>query len=344
MGLGWKMKAFRWEPIPLTRRSLNPFLELLHFARLYRTFAREKPDLVHNFTIKCVVYGSLAARLLGVPAVINGFDGLGYVFSNRSVKAQLTKWLIKPFLRASSTRSGFRTVVLNSADRDALVSDGLAPPHWIRLIEGGVGVDVRRFHPAEHPPDAEKPVVLFASRLLLDKGIAEFVDVALEFKRKRAPCKFIVAGMPDPGNPNSVTPRQLDEWKRSECVEFVGHCDDMPELLRSASVLVLTTTYGEGLPRILLEAAASGVAIIGSDRAACRQIVKPNETGLLVPPRDVAALSGAVSYLLDHPGERMRMARNAREKVRNEFDEERALEQMLNVYREVAPASKQHTG
>ena len=330
--------GLRWRALPLRRRSISPALESAHVARLCRELRLERPDLLHSFTVKCVVYGALAARMTGLPAVINSLDGLGYVFSSPDRKARLLSPIISRLLRRSTAMKQSRIVLQNAGDREFLLSRNIAAHQRIRLIEGGVGVDTERFKPVLNGKRHDPPRIVFASRLLKEKGIEEFVAAAQILRRRNVACRFVVAGNPDPGNPGSVSQTQLAEWREIEGLDLIGHTDDMPGLLASADIVVLVTDYGEGVPRILIESAACGVPVITSDQAGCREIVDHGENGLVVRPRDPVALADAVQTLLADNEMRAAMGRAGRCKVVDKFDERAIIARTLDVYRELQPS------
>lgn len=329
--------GLRWRPVPLKRRSISPALEGAHVARLCRELRRERPDLLHNFTVKCVVYGALAARLTRLPAVINSLDGLGYVFSSPDSKARLLSPIISRLLRGSTAMKQSRVVLQNAGDREFLLSRNIAAQQRIRLIEGGVGVNTERFKPAPACERQDPPRIVFASRLLKEKGIEEFIAAAQILHRRNVACRFVVAGNTDPGNPGSVSQAQLEEWREIEGLDVIGHTDDMPGLLASADIVVLVTDYGEGVPRILIESAACGVPVITSDQAGCREIIDHGENGLVVRSRDPVALADAAQALLADNEMRAAMGRAGRRKVVDKFDERAIIARTLDVYRELQP-------
>lgn len=333
-GAALEREGFRWRPIPLQRRSLNPLTEFRHLARLCLVLRQERPDLVHNFTIKCVVYGSIAARMAGGAAVVNALVGLGHLFSQAGRGSRLLAAMVRRLVRISCASAKSRVIVQNSGDFDAVIEKGMARQERLSLIRGS-GVDTDRFSPAARGARDEPAMVLFASRLLRAKGIAEFVEAAKALREKGAACRFVAAGAPDPGNPGAVSERDLGEWKSSGAVDFVGHRDDVLDLLHQASMVVLVSSYGEGVPRILVEAAACGLPLIVSDQAGCREIVADKVNGLVLPAGDGKALASAVEYLLENPEERRLMGEKGREKAVAEFDVKLVIDQTLRVYREL---------
>lgn len=336
---GAKLEAagIRWIPLKMARRSINPLSELPVLFHLANIVRREAPNLIHNFTIKSVVYGAAAARWAKTPAIVSSFDGLGYVFSSRDLRARMLAPAVGGLIRLACSGKNNRSILQNKGDQELLVNRRLIDAANVRLLPGGVGVDTKAFQLRGKVSVGKKPTIVFASRLLREKGIAEFVMAAKQLSAAGVEANFIVAGTPDPGNPGSVTAAELAEWKSWGILDFVGHCDDMPNLLQRTDIVVLVTAYGEGAPRILMEAAASGVPVIASDHPACREVVADGETGLLVASRDVEALATAMQRLLKDTELRAKMGRNARIKMETEFDERIVIDRTLGVYREILP-------
>ena len=329
-------EGFRWIPVEMNRLSLNPVRELALVRRISAIYAAEKPDIVHHFTIKCVVYGSFIARWHGIPSRINAVTGLGYVFSDQSIKARLLRPLVRHLIRLALRGRGSRLIVQNTDDLSAFVSAGVASPHETHLIRGS-GVDTTTFRPLHGGIEPPFTRVLLASRLLLDKGIREYIEAACLLRQQDIPVQFFLAGSPDPGNPASVPIAQVNAWRDAGVIRYLGHVDDMPRLLRDMDLVVLPS-YREGTPRSLLEAAACGLAIVTTDVPGCREVVKHGFNGLLVPPRDPIALAAAIQRLCMDTDERKRMGIAGREKVLNDFDQRRVLEETFAVYRQLLSA------
>lgn len=190
------------------------------------------------------------------------------------------------------------------------------------------------FRPRERPGNISPTRVLFAARLLRDKGIAEYIGAARHLKAANVPVEFLLAGMPDGGNPTSVSPAEVAQWEAHGLVRYLGHVDDMPSLLDQVDVAVLPS-YREGAPRSLIEAAAAGLPIVTTDVPGCREIVDHGVNGLLVPAREVLPLADAIRFLHERPLERRRMGQAGREKVQNQYDQRIIFEQTLAVYHEL---------
>jgi glycosyltransferase involved in cell wall biosynthesis len=331
-GTAIRAEGFEFIALPIARRGLNPIQDLRTLWFLKRTYQRLRPKLVHHVTIKPVLYGSIAARLVGGIAVVNAVSGLGYAFMSRDRRARAIRPFVRALYRIALGRPNSRTIFQNPDDLSDVVKMGAVQPRHAVLIRGA-GVDCARFRPAPEPSGL--PIVLLASRMLWDKGVKEFVEAAGIIRGHDKTARFVLVGAPDVGNPSAIPVEQLEAWTREGVVEWWGQRDDMPEVLAQASVVALPTLYGEGVPKVLLEAAASGRPIVATDVRGCREIVRPGVNGLLVAPRNSMSLADALRDLLSSPELRMRLGRAGREIALAEFAEEGVVERTLGVYREL---------
>lgn len=316
----------------LSRTSRNPWHEAQAILELCRIYASWQPDIVHHVAIKPVIYGSLAARMVGLHAVVNALAGLGFVFSSGTFKAQLLRILVRPLLKLALGGSRSRVILQNPDDSRALADLGLVASNRIRLIRGA-GVDLEKFSAGAMPHG--RPIVILAARMLWDKGVGAFVDVARALQEGGIDARFVLAGESDPGNPAAVPETQLAQWRSAGVVEWWGRCIDMPDVFHQTSIVCLPTTYGEGIPKVLIEAAACGRPIVAYDVPGCREIVRNGENGFLVPRGDVAGLAFAVSTLLADSDLRASMGRKGREIAVEEFSEALVVAQTLDIYREL---------
>ena len=324
-------QGFKLFPIRLLRRSLNPIREstaILELARLYRS---EKPDIVYHIAIKPILYGSVAARLAGIPHVINVFAGLGYAYTSEGLKARLLRLFLGCGLKTAFMHAPSIAVFQNEEDCAQLTRDRIVKKSQTRVIRG-MGVDTDRFKPTV---DKDRgPIVLLACRMLWDKGVGEFVEAARLLSRRKLNARFVLAGRCDQDNPASIMPKQLHQWQEEGVVEWWGHRHDMPTVLGEAALVVLPS-YREGLPVSLLEAAACGKAIIATDVPGCREVVRHRVNGLLVPPRNAVALADAVAMLLENEELRYELGRRGREIAVKEFSAAAVTGQTLALYREL---------
>jgi len=326
-----RQAGFAWYPLEVSRRGMNPVAEagaVLRCAALYR---RLRPDLVHHFTIKAVVYGSLAARLVGVRCVVNSITGLGYAFVKGGASGRLLRRLAVGLYRAALRAPQTQAIFENQDDMESFVDRRIVRREKAVVIPG-TGVDLAQFRPTAEPTG--EPVVVLASRMLWDKGVGEFVEAARHLKRDGVGGRFVLVGTPDPGNPSSIPADQLHAWTAEGVVEWLGRRDDMPAVYAASSVAVLPSQR-EGLPRTLVEAAASARPIVASDVPGCRDVVRDGVNGLLVPPGDAAALAAAIGRLLADPQLRRRMGEKGRAIAERDLADGPITGAILRVYQEL---------
>jgi len=324
--------GLRLIPIDFERARLAPLHEVRSLAALVSLYRREAPDLVHHVAVKPVIYGSIAARLAGVPSVVNALMGLGYVYNSPSRKARALRPLVSALLKAALSPNTARTIVQNKDDLALLRDLGLAPPDSLRLVAGS-GVDAAAYTVVE-PPEGP-PIVLLPARLLRAKGIFEFAEAARRLREKGVVARFVLAGAPDPLNPGSVTDAEVAHLVKSGAVEAWGWRADMPSVLQQSSLVCLPSYYGEGVPKSLIEAAASGRAIVTTDMPGCREIVRTGQNGWLVPPRNVDALAQTIEDALSKPDLCRTYGLRGRQIVVEEYASELVIAATLKIYAEV---------
>jgi len=309
---------------------MNPLVDFRTMAFLMRVYRELRPDLVHHSTPKAVLYGTLASRVLKDVAIVNTISGLGYVFSSKDIRARLARPLLRTMYGVALRRRRSRTIFQNADDLSDFVRWRMVRRDDAVLVRGS-GVDCQRFCATSEP--TARPTVILAARMLWDKGVREFVEVARELRAGHLETRFALVGAPDAGNPNAIPVEQLEAWAAQGIVEWWGHRDDMPAVLADSNLVVLPTTYGEGVPKILLEAAASARAIVATDIRGCREIVREGVNGLLVPPGSASHLSGAVRRLLEDSQLRHEFGRAGRQIAVSEFSEEFVVKQTMDIYR-----------
>ncbi len=315
-------------PLPLSQHGLNPLRELRTIIALARLYTRLQPDLLHHVSIKPVIYGGIAARLSRRRAVVQAMSGLGYLHVSQERRARLLDKLSRPAFRLALAGAGTRMIFQNPDDRRIFVDRGLIAESKTLVIRGS-GVDEREF--AARPEDSSQlPVVLFAGRLLWQKGVGEFVELA---RRLRGRARFRVVGYEEPSSPSNVPAAQLQAWRDAGLIEWRGRRDDMAQVFAECNIVCLPSTYGEGVPKVLIEAAACGRACVTTDTPGCREIVRHGENGLLAPPTDLDALTDAVTRLIDDPELRQAYGVKGREIVLREFTLSRVADETIALYR-----------
>jgi len=331
-GMGSQIEAegFRFIPLPLVRGRLSLGAEIRALVALVRLYRQEQPDLLYHTTIKPILYGSLSAQFLGIARRVNAIPGLGYVFAPTSLSGRFRQQLVAIAYRIALSGSRARVIFQNSDDQQLFVKRRIAPSRRTVVIRSS-GVDLCRFSPTTEPTPISAPIILLASRLLWDKGVGELVEATKRLKRMNMACRTVIVGIPDHDNPRAVPVAALEGWQRDGLIEWWGLRDDMPNVIRQSAVVVLPSYYPEGVPRILLEAAASARPVVTTDTPGCRDCVRNGESGLLVPPRDVDALTDALKLLLEDPGLRALMGLEGRKLVEEQFDEENVVSQTVKI-------------
>ena len=325
---GIRDAGFTYHPVSETRRDGRITSELRILRNLYRLYKRLRPDIVHHITLRSVLYGSLTARYVSVPAVVNGITGLGYTFTSESARAAALRTAVTTLLRVALPHENQYLTFQNPDDHAIFERAGLIRNVPATIIKGS-GVDTEYYRCDAAPDDV--PVVLFPSRMLWHKGLGEFIEAVRVLRQENTAARFVLVGSTDPDNPAGVSAAQLEAWRSSGLVEWWGHRSDMRAVFASAHIVCLPS-YREGVPKVLIEAASCGRPIVSADVPGCREIVRHGENGLLVPAKDSAQLADAIRVLLNDAGLRERMGRNGRELVKREFSVEHVIERTLSVY------------
>jgi glycosyltransferase involved in cell wall biosynthesis len=325
-------------PLLIGKGKSGIFQFIRSFFEIISVLKKVKPNVVHLVTIKPVLLGGVATRMMKVGAVVAAISGLGSVFSARGVKAQIRRKVIGSIYKQALQHKNIKVIFQNENDKMILKELTDLNETQTHLIPGS-GVDLKHFNPAKITDEDMK--FIFAGRLIYEKGVGEFVEAAktlkAEFKGKKQKISFILVGAPYPNNPSSVELEKIREWEKLGIIEYWGVRQDMPEVLRKAHAVVLPSYYGEGLPKILIEAAASGRAVITTDHPGCRDAIINNVTGLLVKTKDATDLSVAMKKLVDNPERAKEMGREGRKLAEQKFTIENVTNQHLKIYAELLP-------
>lgn len=326
-----RSEGFRLVPVEFSRGARKPFRDLLLVLDLIGVFRRERPDLVHNVALKPVLFGSVAAFVARTPHVVNALTGLGYVYISRRWRARAIRIFLRMGLGFLLRRRNTWVILQNGDDRSMLLEQGMLSAERTVIIRGS-GVDTDTFSPSPEP--SGRVSVVLASRMLYDKGVAEFVEAAASLRAAGTDARFVLVGGTDPDNPAAIEEHALRQWQADGLVEWLGRSEDMPALFRSAHIVCLPS-YREGLPKVLLEAAASGRPIVAADVPGCREIVRDGENGLLVPVRDSGALASALAHLIARPALRRQMGDAGRQLAVSQFSIRNVVSETLAFYDKV---------
>jgi glycosyltransferase involved in cell wall biosynthesis len=329
-------EGFVLRPLAWQRRGDGASGAVRAIAEIARLYRSEQPDILHHIALKPVLFGGLARILAfrgveNAPATIDSVMGLGSGFSASGLATRLRRPLLGCALRLIAGRSRSRVVVQNHEDGAALAALGIDRQR-LALIRGS-GVDIRHFVPVPIT-DSEKVIVGLVSRMLRDKGVPDAVAAIRLLRARGLAVELILAGPTDPYNPGSLSKRSLEALTAEPGVTWLGAITDVRELWRRAAIAVLPTTYGEGVPKALLEAAACARPIVASDVPGCREAVLTgaDESGILVPPRDAGALADAIAALAADPARRERMGKHGRALMKSRFAEDIVARETLALY------------
>lgn len=327
--------GFVVHPLSLDRSSAGLGNALRTMVELWSVLKFVRPDVLHLVTIKPVLLGGLVARLAKVPAVVAAISGLGFVFLANGAKAMVRRCLVCELYRLALGHHNLKVIFQNLDDRASMAKLAQIPEQKLEMIRGS-GVDLAQYYQTPLPPGM--PVVLFVARLLADKGVREFVLAARLLKQQGVSARFCLVGSLDPANPASLADAELKQWANEGVVELWGKRSDIPEVLRSAHIVVLPS-YREGLPKTLLEAAACGRAVVTTDVPGCRDAIDPGVTGLLVPVRNATALAETVNGLINDPARCQAMGNAGRALAERSFDVRQVVAKHLRIYQELIDKS-----
>jgi glycosyltransferase involved in cell wall biosynthesis len=322
-------EGFKLVPIKLERSSKSPIKEIVSILEIIKIYRGEQPDIVHHVAVKPVLYGSWAAKIAGVPSVINALAGLGFIFVTPGFKTSIIKKFIIFAYKFAFSGKNTIGVFQNPEDLKLFLDAGVVKRERVVLIRGS-GADTSRF--IYRPEPEGIPTILLASRMLWNKGVGDFVAAARRLHKDGVKCRIVLVGILDSENPASIREEKLRRWHSDGVIEWWGQRDDMPEVFAQSNIVVLPTAYGEGIPKVLIEAASCGRAIVATDVPGCREIVRNNENGLLIPPHDSKSLADALKILIGNAALRAKMGRCGRKIVEAEFSEEIVVRDTIAVY------------
>lgn len=325
--------------LPVYTSSLNPLMQCRVLLDIMRTIRKVKPDIAHAITVRYSFWMGLALRLTrsDCPGVFT-VAGLGSLLNSDKPQVRAVRLAVVPLFKFAFGGDNRFVIFQNPDDARSLVRCGAIEKERCCVIRGS-GVDTSEFPYVPESP-SDKPTVLFCSRLLKAKGICEFVHAARILKSKGLEARFLVAGDTAPGNHDSVSDEDLKHWKEEGTVEFLGKRSDIPQLMKDSSIVTLPSFYGEGVPKVLLEAASIGRAIITTDMPGCREAVEDGMTGILVEAKNAWSLAEGIEKLLKDPALRLSMGEKGRARIESDFTVEKVNAKTLAVYARLLPGMK----
>ncbi|MEZ8313899.1 glycosyltransferase family 4 protein [Vibrio splendidus] len=323
-------KGFICHQLSVKRKSVNLLREIGSIFRLKRILDEIEPELIHCVTIKPNIYAGLLNRLFFNKPIIYSVTGLGAVFSSNSIKFNILRCIITTLYKSISS-SQARFIFENNEDYQLFDEIGVLKYENGRVVKGA-GIDLARFSPSMSPLNKN---VLFGARLLNEKGLACLVEAKQILESQGVEFTLNVAGIIDSDVSSAIPLSQVEAWASSGDINWLGNVQNMPKLIKENDIVCLPTTYGEGVPRILIEAASCQRAIITTDVVGCREIVSHNVNGLLAQPGDAISLANCLRALLENDEKTLEFGVRGRQKVETEFSQEMVFEKTLKVYDEL---------
>ena len=325
-------KFISWD---LNRSSINPISEIKSIINIYKIYKRFKPIIIHQFTIKSCLYGSLAARFLSHSHVFNSITGLGHLFISKRIKNKILKLFILPIYKYAINYKNSIIIFQNRNDLDLYKSLNLIKQTHNEIIRGS-GVNTEYFAPISKRGSLKKiPIILFSGRIIKEKGIIELLKACSILWAKGIDFKLNIVGEFDTGNRSFIIKDKLEDYiNKKEKVHFLGHINDIKSVYSEADIVVLPS-WREGLSRTLLEASAMELPIITTNVAGCKDIIEHGVNGLLVPPKDTESLSLAIEFILKNKVFAKLLGKNARKKVIENFDENIINKKTIDLYKKI---------
>jgi N,N'-diacetylbacillosaminyl-diphospho-undecaprenol alpha-1,3-N-acetylgalactosaminyltransferase len=328
----------------MSRRSLNPFKELMTIKSIYGAIKDLQLDLIHTFTVKPNIYGTFAAKAAKIPTILNLVEGLGSFYVSNSIKNRVVRVIIEKLYKVVFWLSS-RCVFVNSDDPKYLIDKKIIPQHKSIIIKS-VGIDTMLFdmknftkERLEQIKEANalkgKMIILMAARAIWDKGVREFYEACEIIKAKYPHVEFVFAGDTDDGNHTCAS----KDFLNNGSVKWLGRRDDMVELTAISDIYVLPS-YREGIPKTLLEAASMSKPIVTTDTVGCRDVVDDGINGFLVPIKDSKELACKIEILIKDEKLRSKMGFEGRKKALAEFELKKVVKKYLELYENILKDKK----
>lgn len=322
--------GLRFVNLPVLEKNQPFFSELKMIGRLKKLYKELQPDIVHHVTIRPVLYGSIAARLAGVPVLINALSGLGYVYTGNSIKNKALRFVLDRMLRTGLKHKNSALILQNRDDIELFQKRKIVQPENIELIRGS-GVDTDLYKPADAEKKRDTVSVALIGRMLRDKGVIEFIEAAITLLDRGVNADFHLYGAPYASNPTSISENEMALLTKRKGIHYHGSVENISDELNKIDIVCLPS-YREGLPKSLLEAASAGKPIVATDVPGCREVIDDGKNGYLVKPQNSDYLAEKMEILINSPELRKHFGQQGRDKVLSEFSEEIIVAQTLELY------------
>jgi len=324
-------------PVVFSRSFKRPWQDIKTLINIFKIYREIQPDIVHHVALKPVMFGSLTCLFMKKnkpKVVINAMTGLGSLFISKKPFLSIVKSVFSKLLIFFLQRKNSHLIVQNNDDKALFIDEYHLPLEKISLIKGS-GVNMNTYKSALNK--SKLITVILVARMLKDKGVEEFVDAVSILEKQGQSARFVLVGDIDEENPSSISTARLEEWNEKGIIEWWGQCDNMASVYEQANIVVLPS-YREGLPKVLLEAAACGLPIVATDVPGCREIVKHGVNGLLVPVRTADELAAAINQLINNPERCKEMGSRGKDLVEKEFSSNIVIDKTLMLYKSLLTA------
>ncbi len=324
--------GFTMLDLPINPTGMNPLQEIKTLHYLYKLYRKERPDIVHHVGLKNILWGGLAAKLIGIKGVVNAVSGLGGLFNGG--KLSITTRVILAVMRFSNRRKNVKVIFQNNDDMSIFLANNVVSPKQIEFTKGS-GIDLTEY--AYTPePEGGKITIIFTARMLKEKGIFDLIEAAEKMKCTYTDkVKFLLCGRLT-SNKTGITEEYMQEHCDGEYICWLGERNDVKQLLEKSHIMAFPSYYREGVPKSLIEASAIGRPIVTCNSIGCRDVVDSGINGFLIEPQNVGQLVDALNTLIDDPLLRQRMGKAARKKAEREFSITKVVDTHLKIYEELA--------
>ncbi|MFV9371815.1 glycosyltransferase family 4 protein [Citrobacter portucalensis] len=317
--------------IPFSRSGVGIFSELKTILKIREVINLVKPTLIHSITIKPVIYSGLMRRTISATnPMVFAISGLGYVFTTKTMRATLIRLAVTVLYKLALSGNKKIVIFQNPSD-EGILSKIVGLNENEKVLIKGSGVDLNVYDFKQEPDNGQIKIAM-ACRLLKDKGVYQYIEAARLVKKSHSNVEFLLIGSPDPENPNSVLAEEIDAWVHEGVITYLGHRKDIANIFANSNIVSLPSFYGEGVPKVLIEAAACGRPIVTTNNPGCRDAIVDGETGICVPVKDSLALASALVTLIEQPALRQSMGKAARNFAEAEFDIKSVVNKHLAIY------------
>lgn len=327
-----KEMGFNVVELPFSRSGGSIGNELKTLRAIRNLIKQEQPSVIHAVTIKPVLYAGLVLKTIKqkIPFVA-AISGLGYVFTASTFRAKLTKFIASMVYKVALAHKN-KTVIFQNRSDEKILTDVAKLAAKDKVLIKGSGANLSVYN---HIPEINRPhiKVAMACRLLREKGVYQYIEAAKAVKAQLPNTQFLLIGTPDLENPNTIKQSEIDKWVDEGIIDYLGHRSDIPNIFSDVNIVTLPSFYGEGVPKVLIEAAACGRAIVTTTNPGCSDAIINNETGIAVPPMDGHLLADAFIQLINNPEQRIGMGIKARAFAEKEFDVKAVVDTHIKIYK-----------